>query len=171
MKKISFFALSMPIILVIFFLIFNGSKFNLKKYEVSKSEQIQIEYFIKDYLYKYNQSIENGDLSYLKDYLKNNVATYKDLNEKILFSEGKENRYKKVLNIQTPKIIRIIKEDNSFNVAVSITYQIINTSYGYSILQYGQYKNEYMELTIVKNNKKNNSQLFLIDKFENKQLL
>ena len=98
MKKISFFALLMPIILVIFFLIFNGSKFNLKKYEVSKSEQIQIEYFIKDYLYKYNQSIENGDLSYLKDYLRNNVSTYKDLNEKILFSEGKENRYKKVLN-------------------------------------------------------------------------
>lgn len=171
MKKTSFLVLSMPIILVLFFLIFSGSQFNSKKYEVSKKDQMQIEYFVKDYLYKYNNSILNNDTVYIKDYFKNNIATYKYINEKILFSEGKENRYKKVLNTQNPNIVKIVKQNDGFKVAVIITYQIINTTYGYSNLQYGQYKNEYVELTIVKNNKKNNSQVFLIDKFENKQIL
>lgn len=181
MKRTFFYIYFVPIILVVFFLINKDFKYNFKEYEIPKVDEKKIEYFIKDYMYQYNEVMysldifdeepvyNKVDISLLeKFFIINNVNFYNELNQK-LFNSKNGKYYIKILKPNEPEIKKIIKEDNYFRVSLIITYEIEKLLP--SDIPCYQYEKEYLELIILKIYNEDGSSSFVIDKFENQKIL
>ena len=116
MKRTFFYIYFVPIILVVFFLINKDFKYNFKEYEIPKVDEKKIEYFIKDYMYQYNEVMysldifdeepvyNKVDISLLeKFFIINNVNFYNELNQK-LFNSKNGKYYIKILKPNEPEI-------------------------------------------------------------------